>query len=343
MRASISAYYYHRMLDHTSVLLSNMADARLIVELAQRMDKLGYARVWLAENRVLDAPSLGGAIAATTGLEVGTAIMPVYSRTPAVLAMTAATISRLGGGRPMHLGIGAGGQVTIERWHGIPFEHSVATVADTIAILRQALAGERTDVDGTTRRSHGFSLAEGPAYAARIHVGGMGPRMLELAAAAADGLIVTWLSPRILTDFKRRFSESVVAAGRAPDDVDLIARAYVCVCDEPDRAREAVRRELVEYLVSPPYGKYFASVGFADEVAAVRAGFEARDRDRAVAGVSDALLDEVLICGRRPEDIADSLRAYFTAGANHLMVQPVPPERDGDPQQTIDAVAAALS
>jgi probable F420-dependent oxidoreductase len=275
-------------------------------------------------------------------MEIGTAIVPVYSRTPAVLAMTAATLSRLGGGRPMHLGIGAGGQVTVERWHGVPFEHSVTTVAETIAILRQALAGQKTDVSGRTRESHGFSLADGPDYAARIHVGGMGPKMLELAANAADGLIVTWLSARILTDFQKRFAEFVVAGGRRPEEVELIARAYVGVCDDPDAAQEGVRRELVEYLISPPYGKYFASVGFAEEVAAARAGFEARDREKAVAAVSDALLDEVLICGRRPEDVAVRLREYFAAGADHVMVQPVPFERGGDPERTIQAVAAAL-
>lgn len=331
------------MLTKTSILLSNMADARHVVAMAQRMDQLGYRRVWLAENNVLDAASVGGAIAATTGLEVGTSIVPVYSRSPALLAMTAATLSRLSGGKPMHLGIGAGGQVIVERWHGVPFEQTVTTVQETICILRQALAGEKTSFTGQTRQSNGFRLAEGPPYHARIHVGGMGPRMQALAAAAADGLIVTWLSPRILADFARDFAGSVSAAGRQPEDVELIARAYVCVCDDPDAAREAVRRELVEYLVSPPYGRYFASVGFAAEVEATRAGFEAKDRARAVAGISDALLDEVLICGRSAAEIAEPLRAFFAAGSDHVMVQPVPPERGGDPERTIEAVAAALS
>ena len=330
------------MLDRTSILLSNIPDARHVVALAQRMDELGYRRVWLSENCVLDAPSLGGAIAATTALEIGTAIVPVYSRSPALLAMTAATLSRLADGRPMHLGIGAGGQVTVEQWHGVPFEKTVTTVEETVAILRQALAGEKTDFTGTTRRSAGFCLADGPPYSARVHVGGMGPNMQALAARVADGLIVTWLSPRIVTGFAKGFGEAVRAAGRDPADVELIARAYICVCDDPEAAREAVRRELVEYIVSRPYGNYFASVGFDDEVAAVRAGFEARDRARAVAGVSDRLLDEVLICGRSASDITRPLRAYFDEGADHVMVQPVPRERSGDPARTIEAVAEAL-
>jgi alkanesulfonate monooxygenase SsuD/methylene tetrahydromethanopterin reductase-like flavin-dependent oxidoreductase (luciferase family) len=106
----------------------------------------------------------------------------------------------------------------------------------------------------------------------------MGPNAQALAARVADGLTVTWLSPRIGTGFAKEFGEAVGAAGRDTADVELIARAYLCVCDDPDAAREAVRRELVEYVVSPPYGNYFASVGFDDEVTAVRNGIEARDR-----------------------------------------------------------------
>lgn len=331
-----------RILDRTSILLSNIPDANYVLALAQRMDQLGYRRMWLSENCVLDAPSIGGAIAATTRLQIGTAIVPVYSRSPALLAMTAVTLSRLSAGRPMHLGIGAGGQATVERWHGVPFERTIATVEETAVIVRQALAGEKTGFAGTTRRSDGFRLADGPPHCVRIHIGGMGPKMQALAARVADGLIVTWLSPRIVGGFAKEFGQAVRAAGRGTADVELIARAYVAVCENPDAAREAVRRELVEYVVSPPYGNYFASVGFGDEVSAVRAGFQARDRARAVAGVSDRLLDEVLICGRSAADIARPLRAYFDQGADHVMVQPVPRERGGDPAATIEAVAESL-
>lgn len=331
------------MLERTSFLLSNSPNARHVLAMGHRLDRWGFGRVWLPENCVLDAFSIGGAIAASTDLEVGTAIVPVYSRTPAVLAMGAATISRLGNGRPMHLGIGAGGQVTVERWHGVPFEKTITTVADTVAILRQALNGEKTDYSGESRHSNGFRLTEGPPYSARIHVGGMGSRMQALAAEVADGLIVTWLSPRVLRGFADSFRMSVDAANRPAGSVELIARAYAVVCDDPAAAREAVRRELVEYLISPPYGRYFTSVGFGAEVEGARAGFEARDRQRAVAAVSDALVDEVLIYGKDAADIAEPLRQYFEAGADHLMIQPVPVERFGDPDRTIDAVGEAFS
>lgn len=331
------------MLARTSLLLSNMPDAREVLALARHIGTLGFGRVWLSENNVLDAVSLAGAIAAQTSLEVGTAIVPVYSRTPALLAMTAATVSRIGGGRTFHLGIGAGGKVTVERWHGVPFTQTVQTVEDTLDIVRQALAGARTDHDGASRRSRGFRVLDGPPFAARVYVGGMGPGMQQLAARKADGLIVTWVSPRITAGLRRDLDAAVGAAGRDPAAVELVARAYVGVCDDPAAAREAVRREMVEYLVSPPYGRYFSAAGFGAEVAAVSAAFAARDRAGAVAAVSDRLLDEMLIVGREPADIADRLRAYFASGADHLLIQPVPEQRHGDPGRTIDAVAKVLA
>jgi len=326
-----------------SLLLANMPDPRSVLALARHAEGAGFRRVWLSENNVLDAASLAGAIAATTTLELGTAIVPVFSRSPALLAMTAATISRLGGGRPFHLGIGAGGKVTVDRWHGVPFTETVRTVEDTLAIARQALSGERTDYAGASRHSDGFRIASGPAYSARIYIGGMGPAMQNLAARKADGLILTWLSPRIAADMRPGLDELTRAAGRDPAEVELIARVYVAVCDDPAAAREAVRKELVEYLISRPYGRYFAAAGFASEVEAVTTAFAARDRGRAVAAVSDRLLDEMLVCGRDAAAIAAPLRAFLDSGADHLLIQPVPEERHGYPARTIDAVAEAVA
>jgi alkanesulfonate monooxygenase SsuD/methylene tetrahydromethanopterin reductase-like flavin-dependent oxidoreductase (luciferase family) len=144
----------------------------------------------------------------------------------------------------------------------------------------------------------------------------------------------------VLETFSADFTRTVQAAGRERADVTLVARAYVAVTDDVDGTREAVRRELVEYVVSPPYGRYFRSVGFGDEVDAVTTGFTARDRERAVAGVSDRLLDEVLVVGKSADEVTDRLTAYLAAGADDLMVQPVPEARGGDQRRTVAALAA---
>jgi len=329
-------------LSHTSMLLSNIHDADELLGLADTAVEVGFERVWLAETGGLDVSALGAVISRTTPLEVGTAIIPVYSRSPALMSMMASTISHLGHGRTVHLGIGAGGQVIVERWHGVPFDKPATVTRETIQILRQALAGEKSDFDGKTRKSTGFRLTTGPAPDVRVYVGGMGPVMVDLAAELADGLIVTWLSPRVLTDFRASFSAAAEAHGREASEVRLVARAYVAVTDDAEFAREEVRKELVEYVVSPAYGRYFASVGFAAEVEAVKEAFTARRREAAVAAVSDALLDEVLIVGRDAAEIGPKLRAYAEAGADDVMVQPVPRARGGDPEATVRAVAEAI-
>lgn len=330
-------------LSHTSMLLSNIPDVDELLGLANVAADVGFERVWLAETGGLDAAGVGAIIARTTPLEVGTAIIPVYSRSPALMSMMAATISNAGNGRAVHLGIGAGGQVIIERWHGVPFAKPATTTRETIAVLRQALAGERCTLEGTTRTVDGFRLQSGPAPEVRVYVGGMGPVMVDLAAEVADGLIVTWLSPRVLAGFRESFNEAIEKHGRPSSAVRLVARAYVGITDDPAALREEVRKELVEYVVSPAYGRYFASIGFGEEVSAVGEAFAARQRDEAVAAVSDRLLDEVLVVGRNAAEIAPALRAYAAAGADDVMVQPVPVSRGGNPEATVRAVAEAMA
>lgn len=126
--------------------------------------------------------------------------------------------------------------------------------------------------------------------------------------------------------------------------MELVTRAYVAVCDDLTGVREGVRQELVEYMLSPPYASYVRSVGFGADVDRVTRAFAARrDVPHAAAGVSDALLDEVLISGRNGSEVSDRLRAYFDAGADDLMVQCVSAARGGGaPGRTLEAVAAAL-
>lgn len=330
------------VLERTSVLLANIPDAEELLGLADTMAAVGFGRVWLAETGGLDVSALGAVIARTTPLEVGTCIVPVYSRSPALLSMMASTISHLGRARRVNLGIGAGGQFIVEDWHGLPQEKPAMITRETISILRQALAGETTAVAGSARSSRGFRLHSGPAPEVRIFIGAMGPTMVELAAEVADGLIVTWLSPRVLADFRARFSGAVERNGRDPGRVALAARVYVALTDTPEEAREEVRQELVEYLVSPPYGRYFSSVGFGSEVERVNDAFRARDRMAAIRAVSDRLLDDVLVVGRTAADVREALLAYHTAGADEIIVQPVPAYRRGNPDLTIRTVAEAL-
>ncbi len=319
-----------------SVLLTALGPLGAYLDLAHEVEAAGLRRVWVAEYAGPDSGIACALIASQTGLEVGTAVVPVYSRSPALLAMAAGDLAALSAPRPVHLGLGAGGEGIVRRWHGLAFDRPADAVADTIAILRQALAGERTSHHGTVRSSDGFRLAA-PAPGVRLYVGGLGPAMRRLAARAADGAIFTWITPQVLAPLAAELRAA--ANGR---DVAVVARAYVAVTDDLAAVRAAVRQEMVEYLSSPPYGRWFAAGGYGEEVAGVQAAFARGDRAASLSAVSDRIVDDMLAAGTADE-VAARLQEYVDAGADDVVVQPVAPQRGGDPVATIRAVAAAMA
>lgn len=321
-----------------SILLANIPDVDVLMPLATAVESAGFQRVWIAETNGLEAASIGAVLAATTTLEVGTSIVPVYTRTAPLLAMMASTWSRLAGGRTVHIGIGAGGRAIVERWHGCAFTQPVRAVSDTISIMRAALSGRPTEHDGEVFSSDGFRLAGDRPVDVKIYVGGMGPLMQRLAATEADGLIATWISPRVVAGF--RGAMDGVTGNCAPTCRSLLAaRAYVAVVDDMEAVKSAVRSELTEYILSPPYANYFISIGFESEVEDVRAAFALGDRSKSARAVSDRMLDEMLIVGRNADDVAERIDSYVASGADDVIIQPVPGSRGGDPLRTINAVA----
>ena len=251
----------------TSVLLANLGSLDRTLAAARDAQAAGIGRVWLAETAGPDALVAAALIASQLDLEVGTAVVPIWTRSPAVLAMAAADVVAAGGGRSFHLGLGAGGQAIVERWHGLDFTGSVERMADTIAILRQALAGGRTGHQGARASSTGFRLTAPPCpELVAIYVGAIGPRMVELAATAADGLILTWAPARDVAARREVLAGGAASAGRA-EPARLVARVYASVTDaDPAPIRAAVREELVGYVLSPPYARSFAALGWADVV-----------------------------------------------------------------------------
>jgi alkanesulfonate monooxygenase SsuD/methylene tetrahydromethanopterin reductase-like flavin-dependent oxidoreductase (luciferase family) len=240
-------------------------------------------------------------------------------------------------GRPFHLGIGAGGHAIVERWNGLAYRQTVDRVRDFIAIVRTALAGQRTDYTGTVLSSHGFALVRPPAVPIPIYVGAIGERMIDLATETADGLILSWASPRMAAAELASARGLVGAHGRDPAAFRVVGRMYGCVTTDVDGTREMVRQELVAYLASPPYGRYFARHGFEVEVDAVKRAFADGDRRRCAAAVSDRMLDELLNIGSEAQ-IREKAEAYWAAGVDDLMVQVVPVGGPATAEATIRAV-----
>ena len=154
--------------------------AKESVALARRAEEeWGYDALWLAETSGPDSFTLAGALAqATSRVTIGTGIVPVYNRTPAVLAMSAGTLAQLSDDRFV-LGLGSSSHAIIGDWNGIPFARPLAHVRESVALVRQALAGQKTDFEGEVFRSKGLRLGSPPGKPVPIYLAALRERMLS--------------------------------------------------------------------------------------------------------------------------------------------------------------------
>ena len=296
---------------------------RECVELARSAEReWGYDAIWLAETNGPDSASLAGALAlATTHMAIGTGIVPVYNRSAAVLAMTAATLAGLCEGR-FALGLGASSHAIVEGWNGIPFERPLERVRETVAVLRQALAGERTDFAGASVRSRGLRLGWVPERRVPIYLAALRERMLELAGEIGDGLVVNLFPvsalPRILAAYRR----GAARAGRDAGGDEVVCRFQVAVTDDVPAARNLIRMGFAGYLAQPVYNAYFRWCGFEAEAAAVAKAFAAGDRAASAAAMSDAMIDRIAILGTW-ERCREQLAEFVAAGVTTPVIAPV--------------------
>ncbi len=293
------------------------------VELARRAEQeWGYEAIWLAETGGHESFALSGALAQVTErAEIGTAIVPAYNRTPAVLASAAGTVAQLSDDRFI-LGVGTSSHAIIEQWNGIDFEKPLTRMRETVAVLRQALAGEKTDFEGETLRSHGFRNGARPGKPMRIYLAALREKMLELAGEVGDGLIINFMPadamPKILGAYRR----GAERAGRDGSGDEVVARFQVCVTDDVPAARDIVRLGFGGYVATPVYNKFFEWVGYGDVASGVRDAFASRDRAASAAAMSDEFIDAVTILGSL-EECREKLAAFVEAGVTTPVLAPL--------------------
>ncbi len=259
-------------------------DLRGACEIARRAEEVGYTDAWSAEVSGHDAFSVATAVGlSTSSMRIGCAIVPVYTRPPALIAMSALSASQAAGGR-FCLGLGASTPTIVDGWMGVPFERPLTRTRETVEIVKQALAGHKVSYEGETVRVAGFRL-EAPA-SVPIFLAALGPKMMRLAGEVADGLALYAVS-----------EEGVRLARAAAPDLEIVAR-LICIPDEPeDEVRSFARFLLTPYVAADGYNAWIARQGFEAEAQAVRQAWHARDRNAAVAAVSDRLVDALVISG----------------------------------------------
>ncbi|NNL84553.1 MAG: LLM class flavin-dependent oxidoreductase [Myxococcales bacterium] len=286
---------------------------------------MGYDAVWLAETSGPDSFSLAAAIATITQrMEIGTAIVPVYNRTPAVLAMSAATLAELSGGRFV-LGLGTSSHAIMDAWNGVPLERPLAAVRDAVAICRQALAGERTDYAGEVFHSKGFRVGGSPPQPVPIYLAGLREKMLQLAGELGDGVIVNL--------FPRAALPQIVSAYRAGaergdrESGPVVCRHQVGITDDIPEARARVRSSFAGYFATPVYNRFLRWCGFEGEMSKIADGFAARDRDAVRDAMHDDFVDEIAILGDL-ESCHAKLASFVEGGVTTTVLSPLAASRD---------------
>jgi probable F420-dependent oxidoreductase len=298
-------------------------DARACVELARTAEReWGYRAIWLAETNGPESFALAGALArATEQMTIGTAIVPVYNRTPVVLAMSAATVAELSRNRFV-LGLGSSSHAIVRDWNGVPFERPLAHVRETVSIVRQALSGEKTDFEGEALRSHGFRLSALPAEPVPIYLAALRERMLRLAGEVGEGLIVNLFPVTALPRMLAAYREGGEAAGRDASGDEVVCRFQVAVTDDLPAARNLVRLAFGAYVAAPVYNRFFAWCGFEEEARAVAHAFARRDRAGVAAAMTDAMIDRVTLLGPA-ERCREQLAAFVAAGVTTPVLSPL--------------------
>jgi F420-dependent oxidoreductase-like protein len=312
------------------------------IDLARRAEFSGLDSVWVAEAWGQDAVSvLGHLTAVTERIALGSGLMQIPARTPAMTAMTAATLDVLSGGR-FRLGLGVSGPQVSEGWHGVPFARPLARTREYVEIVRRALAREGgleyegeefrlpVDADGLGKP---LKLMVRPVQERiPVYLGAIGPKSVAQAARIADGWLPFMFTPRNAGELLEPF------AGR---EVDVSPVAMVCVDEDPDRARDLARPWLTLYLGGMgARGKNFyvetaERFGQGGSAREVQRLFMAGDRAAAAAALSPELIEGSAICCR-PAELPERLDAYARAGATSLLAMPF-----GDRPAIVDSLAAA--
>jgi probable F420-dependent oxidoreductase len=271
--------------------------------LLEELVDLGYTDVWSSEANGTDGfTPLALAAAWTPTLRLGVAIIPAFTRGPAILAQSAAAMAEAAPGRFV-LGLGTSSNVIVERWNGIPFQDPYYRTADMVRFVRQALTGEKVDMECRSFNVKGFRLGRRIEQQPPILVAGLRPGMLRMAGRLGDGAIINWLSA---DDVKQVVPE--VGEGK-----EIVARIFVCPSEDAEAVRNMGRMAIAAYLNVPVYAAFHEWLGRGGELKGMWEAWTAGDRKAALAAIPDNVVDELIVHGS-PAECREHIARYVANG-----------------------------
>ncbi len=306
-----------------------------MLALSKAADENGYDVVWLAEAYGSDIPSLTGYLAAhTKNVGYGAAIMQIPGRSPAMTAMTAATLDRITQGR-FHLGLGVSGPQVSEGWHGVRFADPLGRTREYVEIVRQALGRKNVEFHG---KHFDLPLPDGPGKSLRllllperddlpIYLASLGPKNLELTGEIADGWIGIFVSPEYLPEQLEVIGRGRSKADRSLDGFDVVASVNVSMSDDVDVAANRLRGHSALYVGGMGsrernfYHALATRMGFEKQANHVQDLFLAKQHRDAAAAVPREFIERTAMVGDT-DAIRARLRAYAQAGVTTLAISP---------------------
>jgi F420-dependent oxidoreductase-like protein len=337
-------------LDYAAGFKAGVAD---VVE----MEKAGLDLVWVPEAYGFDAPSLMGYIAArTTSVEIGSSILPIFTRTPALLAMTSAGLDSLSDGR-FHLGLGASGPQVIEGFHGVPFTSPLGRTREIIQICREVWRREVPLVHEGKNYTMPLSASSGKPLKMLTHplrssvpiwLAALGEKNVELAAEMADG----WIPFFFIPERESVFTDPLAAgrARRVRDLKDLMISAgglfAVGEGDETIEFRNLERSRIALYVGGMGakgknfYNELAVRYGFEEAAAQIQDLYIAGKKREAEIAVPEEFLKLVTLCGPK-SFVAERIAAFRSAGVTHLQIRPCP--QPGQTKATLIEIAKTLA
>lgn len=316
------------------LMLPTYLDREELLPLAETADDHGVDAVFTGEsassNLFIDLTRIA---ARTSSVKIGVGIANVFSRSPSLIALSAAELDVISDGRVV-LGLGTSTPSLVEGLHGIPFERPVSRTAEYIDIIREGWTGNRLEYDGDFYSPSGGRLLETPTQdAVPIAVAALGPANRRLTGAKGDIWLPHLVPKSVLGELAEDVYDAARDRGRSADAIDVYAYVPTAIDEDVDAAYDRVRRHVATYAGSAePYRDAIADAGYDDVAAEVHRTWQDGDRDAAAQLVTDDLIDDVGLVGT-PDDAPAALSSWREAGADTVVMN-FPPGTSADDIRT---------
>ncbi|MBV9413507.1 MAG: LLM class flavin-dependent oxidoreductase [Solirubrobacterales bacterium] len=292
------------------------------IERVKLAESLGYHSAFVTHIAGRESLTVVTAYAlATERIRVGTGVVPIYTRTPATMAQTAATIDELSGGR-LTLGLGVSHRAVVEGWHGQTIDRPVTEMQEYVAIVRAILRGE--DPPAGAKWRTGFRLGGlEPRPEVPVFIGALSPAMLRLAGEIGDGVMLWLCEPNYIRDVVIPcVREGRVRAGKDMPAFEIVAAVPAALTDDPAGAYEAIRGELLVYFSLPFYRTMLERSGYGADIAAFDASVADRDGEAMRRAISDRFLHALTAVGDE-DAVRAGIERYRAAGVTLPSVGPI--------------------